>query len=127
MAYDATRIKDNCDLRRLVEQDLGPAPTRGGRAYLWKCPFHRGQKGFSLVVWSDGYRCFGVCDRGRDAIDWLMQYRRLRFPEVASVLGERIADKPREAQRFLKSRSEPPEWSWQRRAEYVVSQAEETL
>jgi hypothetical protein len=127
MAHEPTRIKENCDLRRLVEQDLGPAPLRGGRAHLWKCPFHREQKGFSLVVWSDGYRCFGACDRGGDAIDWLMQYRRLRFPEVASVLGERIADKPREAQRFLKSRSEPPEWSWQRRAEYVVSQAEETL
>ena len=124
---DTRRLKENCDLRRLVEQDLGPAPLRSGRAHLWKCPFHNEQKGFSLAVWADGYRCFGACDTSGDAIDWLMNYRRLSFPEAASILGERIENKPRIEHQCLKSPSEPPEWSWQRRAECVVSQAEETL
>lgn len=59
---DTQHLKERCDLRRLVEQDLGPVPLRGGRAYLWKCPFHNEQKGFSLAVWANGYRCFGACD-----------------------------------------------------------------
>ena len=50
MVVDTQRLKENCNLRRLVEQDLGPAPLRGGRAYLWKCPFHNEHKGFSLAV-----------------------------------------------------------------------------
>lgn len=124
---DTQRLKETCDLRHLVEQDLGPAPLRGGRAYLWKCPFHNEQKGYSLAVWQDGYRCFGACDTSGDAIDWLMNYRRLSFAEATEVLGERIDDKPRIERKCLKSPSEPPEWSWQRRAEYVVSQAEDTL
>lgn len=124
---DTQHLKEQCDLRRMVEQDLGPAPLRGERAYLWKCPFHNEQKGYSLAVWTDGYRCFGACDTSGDALDWLMNYRRLSFPEAASVLGQRIDDRPRVKHQCLKSPSEPPEWSWQRRAECVVSQAEETL
>lgn len=124
---DTQRLKETCDLRRLVEQDLGPAPLHGGRAYLWKCPFHNEQKGYSLAVWADGYRCFGACDTRGDAIDWLMNYRRLSFAQAAEVLGGRADDRPRVEHKCLKSPSEPPEWSWQRRAECVVSQAEETL
>lgn len=56
---DTQRLKETCDLRRLVEQDLGPAPLRGGRASLYKCPFHNEHKGFSLAVWADGYRVLG--------------------------------------------------------------------
>ena len=124
---DTQRLKETCDLRRLVEQDLGPAPLWGGRAHLWKCPFHNEQKGFSLAVWADGYHCFGACNTSGDAIDWLMSYRRLSFPEAAEVLGERVDDRPYIERKCLKSPSEPPEWSWQRRAECVASQAEETL
>lgn len=124
---DTQQLKETCDLRRLVEQDLGPAPLHGGRAHLWKCPFHNEQKGYSLAVWQDGYRCFGACDTRGDAIDWLMNYRRLSFAEAVEVLGGRADDRPRVEHKCLKSPSEPPEWNWQRRAECVVSQAEETL
>ena len=124
---DTQQLKETCDLRRLVEQDLGPAPLHGGRAYLWKCPFHNEQKGYSLAVWQDGYRCFGACDISGDAIDWLMNYRRLNFAQAAEVLGGRADDRPRVEHKCLKSPSEPPEWNWQRRAECVVSQAEDTL
>lgn len=75
----------------------------------------------------DGYRCFGACDIRGDAIDWLMNYRRLSFPEAVSVLGERMDNRPRVERPCLKSPSEPPEWSWQHRAECIVNQAEETL
>ncbi len=89
---DTQHLKEHCDLRRLVEQDLGPAPLRGGRAYLWKCPCHHEHKGFSLAVWANGYRCFGACDTSGDALDWLTNYRRLSFVEALRVLGERMED-----------------------------------
>lgn len=124
---DTQGLKENCDLRRLVEQDLGPAPLRGGRAYLWKCPFHHEHKGFSLAVWANGYRCFGACDTSGDVLDWLMNYRRLSFPEALRVLGEPIEETAPHERRFLKSPSEPPEWDWQHAAERIVSMAEDTL
>lgn len=124
---DTQRLKENCDLRRLVEQDLGPAPLRGGRAYLWKCPFHNEQKGFSLAVWANGYRCFGACDTSGDALNWLTNYRRLSFVEALRVLGERIEDVAPVERKCLKSPSEPPEWNWQHQAERIVTQAEEIL
>lgn len=126
---DIQGLKEHCDLRRLVEQDLGPAPLRGGRAHLWKCPFHLEQKGFSLAVWANGYRCFGACDTSGDALDWLIRYRSLSFLEAVRVLGQR----PDEVcfierkHRCPKSPAEPPEWEWQRRAERIVNLAEETL
>ena len=124
---DTQHLKEHSDLRRLVEQDLGPAPLRGGRAYLWKCPFHNEQKGFSLAVWANGYRCFGACDTSGDALDWLTNYRRLSFVEALRVLGERAENSAPAERKCLKSPTEPPEWDWQHRAERIVSQAEETL
>ena len=124
---DTQRLKENCDLRRLVEQDLGPAPLRGGRAYLWKCPFHHEQKGFSLAVWANGYRCFGACDTSGDALDWLNQYRRLSFVEALRVLGEPVENAMSSERKTLKPPAEPPEWDWQHAAERIVSLAEETL
>jgi hypothetical protein len=124
---DTQRLKESCDLRHLVEQDLGPAPLRGGRAFLWKCPFHNERKGFSLAVWADGYRCFGACDAGGDAFDWLMNYRRLSFVEALRVLGEPLDGIAARAYPRLKSPCEPPDWDWQQAAERIVANAEETL
>lgn len=115
---DTRRLKETCDLRCLVEQDLGPAPLRAGRASFWKCPFHPEQKGFSLAVWANGYRCLGACDTSGDALNWLMNYRRLSFSEAL-----RLLDSPTSTA----APAEPPEWNWQRRAESLVNQAEETL
>jgi DNA primase len=124
---DTQRLKAGCDLRRLVEQDLGPAPVRGGRAHLWKCPFHNERKGFSLAVWQDGFRCFGACDTSGDALDWLMNYRRLSFADALSALGRPTEYVEHPERRLLKSPFEPPAWEWQRAAERIVSAAEETL
>lgn len=124
---DTQRLKETCDLRRLVEQDLGPAPLRGGRASLYQCPFHNEHKGYSLAVWQDGYRCFGACDMRGDALDWLTHYRRLSFTEALRALGEPAPTAVPVERKYLKSPSEPPEWNWQQRAERIVNQAEETL
>ena len=129
MLHEPTRIKERHDLRRIVEQDLGTAPRRTGRAHLWKCPFHNEQRGFSLAVWADGYRCFGACDTSGDAIDWLMDYRRLSFTEALAALDMTATIPPRQprAAQPVQAQAEPPDWDWQRQAECVVSLAEETL
>ena len=85
---DTEQLKASCDLRRLVEQDLGEPLARGGRAYLWKCPFHHERRGLSFAVWADGYYCFGKCDRGGDALDWLQRYREMSFADAIRLLGE---------------------------------------
>jgi DNA primase len=124
---DKQHLKEHCDLRRLVEQDLGRAPLHGGRAYLWKCPFHNEHKGFSLAVWANGFRCFGACATSGDALDWLTRYRRLSFVEALLALSEPAATSEPSERKCLKSPSEPPDWDWQHRAERIVSRAEETL
>lgn len=124
---DNQSLKEQHDLREIVEQDLGPAAGRGRRALLWPCPFHHEQRGYSLVVWPDGYRCFGKCQTSGDVYDWLQQYRGLSFPEAVALLS----DAPRTGIRVTVDRlapaAEPPPGSWQAAARHVVEEAEETL
>lgn len=124
---DTRVLKARVDLRRIVEQDLGPAPLRGGQALLWRCPFHQERKGYSLAVWADGFRCFGKCQVSGDVFDWLERYRGLSFQEALEALGEmprtalaRPVDRPM-------APAEPPPGEWQVAARQVVEEAEETL
>ncbi len=84
---DLQRLKDSVDLRLLVEADLGSPPSRGSKAWTWRCPFHAEQRGHSLAVWRDGWRCFGACATGGDAISWLQHYRKLDFKNALRALG----------------------------------------
>ena len=126
---DRTRLKQNYDLRRIVEQDLGQPAIRSGRASLYKCPFHGEQKGFSLAVWADGYRCFGKCDMSGDLFDWLMQYRQLTFVEVLNHLTAHQPESqllsPPTATNVIST--EPPSSEWQIAARKVMSEAEDQL
>ena len=128
---DTEQLKASCDLRRLVEQDLGEPLARGGRAYLWKCPFHHERRGLSFAVWADGYYCFGKCDRGGDALDWLQRYRKLSFADAVRLLGEPF--EPSAPNRISRQRSAveagsaPPDAAWQEAAERVVDYAESVL
>lgn len=124
---DTQRIKQNYDLRRMVEQDLGHPPVRSGRASLYKCPFHNEQKGYSLAVWADGYRCFGACDTSGDLFDWLVNYRRLSFPDALVLLGEQPQEVQTVRPHVQTIASEPPPQAWQEAARQVVNIAEETL
>lgn len=124
---DTRTLKERYDLRRIVEQDLGPAPAHSSRASLWKCPFHGERKGFSLVVWPDGYRCFGACQHSGDVFDWLQRYRNLSFNEAVEALGE-VQPCPSGATLHRPMLAvNPPPSAWQAAAWQVVEQAEETL
>jgi DNA primase len=124
---DTQRIKENYDLRRIVEQDLGQPSICSGRASLYKCPFHTERKGYSLAVWADGYRCFGKCDTSGDLFDWLMNYRRLSFAEALAVLGEHAQESQPIRPQIETIASEPPPQAWQEAARRVATIAEETL
>ncbi len=127
MMVNTKILKEQYDLRRIVEQDLGPAPLRSVHASLWKCPFHGERKGYSLAVWANGYRCFGKCQVSGDLFDWLQQYRKLSFQEALRALGEA----PRFAPSVTASRpippAEPPTDDWQAAARQVVVWAEDRL
>ncbi len=132
MLQDTTRIKDQYDLRRIVEQDLGQPAIRSGQAHLYKCPFHNERKGYSLAVWHDGYRCFGKCDTAGDLFDWLMTYRRLSFPQALAALTALGEDRHHEFKRETRPvvqsiATEPPPHKWQAAAREVVEMAEDWL
>ncbi len=57
---DLRNLKNHCNLRLIVEADLGSAHCRGGKALLWWCPFQNEHKGYSLAVWANGWCCFGA-------------------------------------------------------------------
>jgi len=124
---DGKTLKTRHDLRVIVEQDLGPPALRSGRTSHWKCPFHHERKGYSLVVWADGYRCFGKCQTGGDVFDWMRRYRGLSFPDAAAALGEL----PSMASGLTAARSvppaAPPASDWQAAAWQVVEEAEDLL
>ncbi|MBN2472060.1 MAG: toprim domain-containing protein [Anaerolineae bacterium] len=124
---DTWALKALHDLRLIVEQDLGPAPVRSGRACLWKCPFHSERQGYSLVVWANGYRCFGKCQIHGDVFDWLQHYRQLDFREAVEVLGQVDVSVPPASVARAIPVTAPPSIEWQTAARQVVEQAEEWL
>lgn len=128
---DIQALKTRCDVRLLVEADLGPARSRGGKALLWRCPFHHEHKGCSLAVWENGWRCFGACGVSGDALDWLQKYRGLSFEEACAYLGAE-KNHPSATCRVRRGRSpipeaQPPAEAWQREARKVVDSAERVL
>ncbi len=68
-------LKDRVDLTQLIALDVDL--RRAGRSYKGRCPFHD-DKTPSLVVWPDGWRCFG-CGAHGDAIKWIMATQGVGF------------------------------------------------
>ncbi len=134
MMTDVKHLKEQHDLRLIVEADLGPSRCRGGKALLWRCPFHNEQKGYSLAVWENGWRCFGACGMQGDALDWLQRYRGLSFAEACEYLGaERPLKSMRSCQRQIVRpvhslpEAKPPKDEWQTAAKVIVDGAENAL
>ena len=131
---DVTQLKSQYDMRLIVEADLGPPSCRGGKALLWRCPFHNEHKGYSLAVWEDGWRCFGACNIRGDLFDWLQRYRGLSFSEACDYLGadkeSKRAVKPYNGDTLRKRQlieAQPPKPEWQNAARALVDRAESAL
>src|SRR5579885_3314307 len=131
---DLKLLKERHDLRLIVEADLGPAHCRGGKALLWRCPFHNEHKGYSLAVWENGWRCFGACGTQGDVLDWLQRYRGLSFTEACEYLGTApMSVQTRPVHRQARTtapfarEAEPPKAEWQAEAKAIVDGAESVL
>jgi len=68
------------DITSLIEQDLGPGRHIGGWQF-WHCPFHPQDDTPSLAVRNNRYFCF-ACQATGDAVDWLVNYRRMTMREA---------------------------------------------
>lgn len=125
---DGEHIKHGIDCRALVEHDLGKPKYRGSTYSTYRCPLHHEERGFSLVVYADHWRCFGKCSRGGDAITWVQVYHGLSFADACQRLA--VGDLPRRtpaADQLHQPHVEPPPADWQRAARQIAARAMDTL
>lgn len=75
-----------------------PLKKKSGNNYFACCPFHTEKSAsFSVSQAKQFYHCFG-CGAHGNAIDFLMQFDRLDFPEAIETLAKQAGvDVPREA------------------------------
>lgn len=85
---ELARIKAEVSLLRLVESQ-GYKPTRQGKDFAIRCPFHEGDDTPSLIISpkSNLFHCFG-CETAGSVIDWVMRTQGLSFRHAVEVLRE---------------------------------------
>jgi len=94
---DRDRVLEATDLVALIGEHV--RLERKGREHLGLCPFHDDRRPSMAVVTHKGipfFKCF-ACGAAGNAIDFMMRYHRLEFPEALRQLAERsgIALAPR--------------------------------
>src|SRR5690606_29634307 len=87
-------LKEKIDCRQIVAQDLGKPVSKSSKHASYKCPFHNERHGASLAVYSDGWKCFGACDRTGSVLDWLIDYRRYSMKQAIEFLGGNMSNTP---------------------------------
>ncbi len=89
MQSDRDRILEATDLVALIGEHVALKPK--GREHVGLCPFHDDRTPSLAVVTHKGnhfYKCF-ACSAAGNAIDFMMQYHRMEFPEALRVLAQR--------------------------------------
>lgn len=128
---DTTVVNSLVDCRDLIARDLGEAKVRSSKSVSYACPLHHETKGKSLVVYADGWKCFGKCQRSGDAIGWLMAYHGMTFLEASTALAGDLATIPvkrrEQPRRHEPAPAEPPSAEWQERANHVIARAHHVL
>ncbi len=123
-------IVEGVDLREIVENDLGRPLSRGGKARMFRCPFHHEQHGHSLAVYRDGWRCYGACADFGDAVDWMQRFHCLSFFEACAALRVTPDLSPREDGELpapQRPEALPPDLSWQEEARSFAEFAQSLL
>lgn len=127
---DITGLLQKVDIAAVIEKDLGPAQRKTGRFLFWRCPFHA-DKGPSLGVTPDTGRwyCFGACQKGGDAIDWIRERQGCSLVEAARMLGAmELPERPVRVERqAAPDGNEPPGAVWQEQARVLINRCEQTL
>jgi hypothetical protein len=79
------RINDAARIYDVVAQFVNL--KRSGTRYKALCPFHDERTPSFYVTPSEGiYKCFG-CGKGGDAVDFLMKYNRIKYPDALRHLA----------------------------------------
>ena len=129
--FETHRIKAQIDCRDLIERDLGRPKHRNNTYNTYKCPLHHESKGFSLVVYANGWHCFGKCGHGGDALAWLQEYHQLSFAEACEHLTSGNLPKLKQPHHSQVSKpqslSESPDTAWQQAARKIIYRAMDTL
>jgi len=125
---------ENTDLRVLIERDLGKPKLRTSQYAQWPCPLHGESKGCSFTVWTNGWTCFGKCQRNGDVIAWLTEYHHMSRDEAWIYLGlseeeakKRFIPPYRYYHPPVLSIAEPPSPEWQSAGLHIVEEAERNL
>ena len=141
---DFEAIRESVDLRRCIEDDLGP--PRAGR---WACPLHGGENPTTLSIDPDGkrWRCWS-CGKSGDVTDWVAEHDRISRAEAArKLVGEPVAKSsrkpvggsaatrphepsPRRNSPVLGRSGPPPVWldtRWQAEVDRIIAEAEAAL
>lgn len=86
---DRDRVLDAVDLVALIGEHVVLKPK--GREHVGLCPFHDDRSPSLAVVTHKGgsfYKCF-ACGAGGNAIDFMMEFHKLSFPDALKHLAER--------------------------------------
>ncbi len=84
---DRQRVLDATDIVTLVGEHV--SLKRKGREYVCLCPFHDDHDPSMYVVpHKQIYHCF-VCGAGGNAIDFMINFHKMDFPEALRLLAER--------------------------------------
>lgn len=89
MQSDRDRVLEATDLVALIGEHV--ALRQKGREHVGLCPFHEDRTPSLAVVTHKGssfYKCF-ACGAAGNAIDFMMNYHRLEFPEALRTLAAR--------------------------------------
>lgn len=101
------QIREKIDIVALLSEYL--TLKKAGRNFKALCPFHT-EKSPSFVVSPERqiWHCFGGCNKGGDAYQFLMEYEKVDFPEALRILAKRagIELKNREFDRGESSKKE---------------------
>lgn len=127
---DKETIKAQCDLRVIIEQDLGKPKHSSSQYNAYHCPFHREKQGHSFVVYKDHWKCYGKCNESGDVFEWLKRQHSMSFVDAMRYLGGDTRIRRRAvpaAKPEPELPSEPPSIEWQQRAAELVDIAERCL
>lgn len=100
------QVLNRIDIVELIDGRL-PLRKKTGQNFFACCPFHNEKSAsFSVSQNKQFFYCFG-CGAHGNAIDFLMQYDHLSFPETIQTLARQLGmEIPREARRVEKTENE---------------------
>lgn len=87
MSDDVDRVKQRVDIVDLVSEQV--TLKRAGRNFKGLCPFHDDKNpSFDVNPELGRYRCWS-CGAAGDVFNWIMETRKVEFPEALRILADR--------------------------------------